>query len=136
METEVRGGAEEGGWKDSEAALVPVRSLNGRGKAGRQEGEGGAAPGSSPVVEMWLDRSDRQEQSEARLLCREAWLQQNCARRGAAATSLLPTTPDRLVPHLRLVLLSLLPKHSFCHLGNFCLFWRKSNPYGLGILFF
>lgn len=57
METEVRGGAEEGGWKDSEAALVPVRSLNGRGKAGRQEGEGGAAPGSSPVVEMWLDRS-------------------------------------------------------------------------------
>lgn len=118
MEPKVGEGVEEGGWEDGEAALVTAEP-GWTGKAGMPGGGGGV-----PRAVLLLRRaggSDSRSRPGAQLLCQEPRLQQSMRGLGQWATSLCPPhTLRRTVPHLMLVLSSLFPGHSFCHLGNLC----------------
>lgn len=92
-------------------------------KAGTQEGDGVAVAGSYSVVERQL--ADVTADPAAAELC----------RLGAMGGFPSGPVPSGLDPHLRLALLSHLPLPQLLSLSK-SLFLRKSNPYGLGILFF
>ena len=76
-----------------------------------QEEKGGAP---QEDVGRGLEEVTGRGRSGARLLCWETRLQQSHVRHGAVGNfPSAPPSPSGLVPHLRLVLLSLLPGYRF-----------------------